>query len=58
MQIFLKIDGVGGESTDQANTGEIDAIVWSQGAYNAGLMSTGVEKRAKVELQTFTSRCQ
>jgi type VI secretion system secreted protein Hcp len=38
---FLKLDGIKGESTDKAHTGEIDVLSWSWGASNAGTGGSG-----------------
>ncbi|HSD18218.1 MAG TPA: type VI secretion system tube protein Hcp [Thermomonas sp.] len=39
--IFLKIEGIEGESADGKHKGEIDILSWSLGASNAGTMAHG-----------------
>ncbi|WP_256645128.1 Hcp family type VI secretion system effector [Thermomonas paludicola] len=39
--IFLKIDGIDGESADSKHKGEIDVLAWSFGASNSGSMAYG-----------------
>ena len=39
--IFLKIDGIDGESADSKHKDEIDILSWSLGASNAGSMAHG-----------------
>ena len=39
--IFLKIDGIDGESADSKHKDEIDILSWSIGATNAGSMAHG-----------------
>ena len=41
MHIFLKIDGVSGESNDTAHAGEIDVLAWSFGEANSGSTHMG-----------------
>ncbi|MCC5810506.1 MAG: type VI secretion system tube protein Hcp [Ectothiorhodospiraceae bacterium] len=38
VDMFLKLDGIEGESSDHAHEGEIDVLSWSWGASNAGTM--------------------
>jgi type VI secretion system secreted protein Hcp len=52
---FLKIDGIEGESTDDAHTGEIDVLSWSWGVSQTG-KSTGTGTGAasgKAQFQDF-----
>jgi type VI secretion system secreted protein Hcp len=39
--IFLKIDGIKGESQDKAHKGEIDVLAWTFGTQNSGLFQIG-----------------
>jgi type VI secretion system secreted protein Hcp len=39
--MFLKIDGIKGESQDKAHKGEIDVLQWSFGASNSGTFHSG-----------------
>ncbi|HOC10137.1 MULTISPECIES: type VI secretion system tube protein Hcp [Thermomonas] len=39
--IFMKIDGIDGESADAKHKGEIDVLAWSVGATNSGSMAYG-----------------
>lgn len=39
--MFLKIDKIDGESTDDKHKNEIDVLSWSWGANNSGTMSAG-----------------
>jgi len=39
--IFLKIEGIDGESADSKHKGEIDILSWSFGASNSGSMAFG-----------------
>ena len=39
--MFIKIDGIDGESADDAHKKEIDILSWSLGATNAGSMAHG-----------------
>jgi len=41
LDIFLKVDGVPGESHDRAHADEIDVVSFTWGASNAGGSSTG-----------------
>jgi type VI protein secretion system component Hcp len=45
VDMFLKIDGVKGESKDQAHTQEIDVFSWSWGMSNSGSAHRGGEDR-------------
>lgn len=42
MAVFLKLDGVDGESTDDRHKGEIEVLAWSFGVTNAGAGHGGV----------------
>jgi len=55
VDMFLKIDGVEGESTDKAHGKEIDVLSWSWGASQSGSMAMGGGGGAgKVSMQDFT----
>ena len=41
VDMFLKIDGVEGESKDKAHTKQIDVLAWSWGLSNSGSAHTG-----------------
>ncbi len=41
MTIFLAIDGVSGESTDDRHKGEIELLSWALGVFNAGSAHVG-----------------
>jgi len=41
VDMFLKIDGIKGESEDDKHKGEIDVLAWSWGASQTGTMHTG-----------------
>lgn len=41
VDMFIKIDGIGGESEDHKYKGEIDILAWSWGASNSGTMHIG-----------------
>lgn len=41
VDMFLKCDGLVGESKDHAHEGEMDVLAWSWGASNSGTMHTG-----------------
>lgn len=41
VEMFLKIDGIDGESKDDQHTGEIDVLAWSFGLSQAGTFHTG-----------------
>ena len=41
VDMFLKIDGIKGESQDKKHKDQIDLMSWSWGASNAGSHSTG-----------------
>ncbi len=41
VDMFLKIDGVTGESRDSVHAGEIDVLAWSWGASNSGSAHVG-----------------
>lgn len=41
MDMFLKIEGVDGESLDSEHTGEIDVLAWSWGMTQSGSMHVG-----------------
>ncbi|MEO7350414.1 MAG: type VI secretion system tube protein Hcp [Marmoricola sp.] len=55
MDMFLKIDGVLGESADQTHAGEIDVLAWSFGAANSGSTHLGSGAGAgKVNVQDLS----
>jgi type VI secretion system secreted protein Hcp len=41
VDMFLKCDGLAGESQDDSHKGEIDVLAWSWGASNSGTTHTG-----------------
>jgi type VI secretion system secreted protein Hcp len=41
VDIFIKIEGIDGESKDDAHEGEIDVLAWSWGMSQSGSMHTG-----------------
>ncbi len=41
VDMFLKLDGIKGESADDKHKGEIDVLSWSWGASNGGTMHAG-----------------
>jgi len=41
VDMFLKLEGLKGESGDDAHKGEIDVLAWSWGASQSGTMHTG-----------------
>ena len=41
VDMFLKIDGIPGESTDSVHKGEIEVLAWSWGMSNSGSTHTG-----------------
>ena len=54
MTIFLKLDGIEGESTDSKHKGEIDLESWSWGESQSGGHSAGGGGGAgKVSMQDF-----
>ena len=54
VDMFLKIDGIKGESQDKKHKDEIDLMSWSWGASNAGSHSAGGGGGAgKVSMQDF-----
>src|SRR3990172_6782436 len=54
VDMFLKIDGVEGESTDKVHGKEIDVLSWSWGASQSGSMAMGGAGAGKVSMQDFT----
>ena len=54
VDMFLKIDGVEGESTDKVHGKEIDVLSWSWGASQSGSMAAGGAGAGKVSMQDFT----
>ncbi|HYN78560.1 MAG TPA: type VI secretion system tube protein Hcp, partial [Lamprocystis sp. (in: g-proteobacteria)] len=41
VDMFLKLEGVTGESQDKTHTGEIDVLAWSWGLSQSGTFHTG-----------------
>jgi len=41
VDMFMKIDDIGGESRDKSHPGEIDVLAWSWGASNSGSAHVG-----------------
>ena len=41
VDMFLKLDGIDGESVDAAHAGEVDVLAWSWGASQSGTMHGG-----------------
>jgi type VI secretion system secreted protein Hcp len=55
IDMFLKIDGVKGESVDKAHAGEIDVLAWSFGESNSGPVGAGSGAGAsKVQVQDLS----
>ena len=55
VDMFLKIDGVEGESKDNVHAGEIDVLAWSWGMSNSGSMHAGGGGGAgRVAVQDFS----
>ncbi len=55
VDMFLKIEGVDGESTDKDHADEIDVLAWSWGMSNSGSMHTGGGGGAgRVAIQDFS----
>ncbi len=55
VDIFLKIDDLKGESSDDKHKGEIDVLAWSWGAQQSGTMHVGTGGGAgKVNVQDLT----
>ena len=53
VDMFLKMDGVEGESTDKTHGKEIDVLSWSWGASQSGSMAMGGAGAGKVVMQDF-----
>jgi type VI secretion system secreted protein Hcp len=53
VDMFLKIDGVTGESTDKGHEGWIEVMSFSWGATNAGSSGRGGGGAGKVQFQDF-----
>lgn len=51
--VFMKIDGVDGESTDEQHPGAIDVLSWSWGASNIPATAGGGGGAGKVSFQDF-----
>lgn len=41
VDMFLKLDGIPGETTDKANVGSVDILAWSEGLSQSGTTHTG-----------------
>lgn len=41
IDMFLKLDGIPGESVDKANVGSVDILAWSEGLSNSGTTHVG-----------------
>lgn len=55
LNMFLKINGVPGESTDKAHPNEIDVLAWSWGMSNSGTTHSGAGTGAgKANVQDFS----
>lgn len=55
VDVFLKIDGIPGESKDSKHAGEIDVLSWSWGANQSGTFATGGGGGAgKVSMSDFS----
>ena len=55
VDMFLKIEGVDGESKDNEHAGEIDVLAWSWGMSNSGTMHAGGGAGSgKVSIQDFS----
>jgi type VI secretion system secreted protein Hcp len=55
VDIFLKLDGIAGESKDKTHGGEIEIMSWSWGASNAGSAASGGGMgTGKVSMQDIT----
>lgn len=51
LDMFIKIDGIKGESTDDKHKDEIDVLSWSWGMSQAGKPQTGAGKAGKVSFK-------
>ena len=54
--MFLRIDGVEGESSDERNKGAIDVLSWSWGASNTSGVGGGGTGKVSVQDLSFTKR--
>ena len=55
VDMFLKLDGIQGESVDKENTGSIDVLAWSEGLSQSGSTHTGGGSGAgKVNVQDIS----
>lgn len=53
VDLYLKIDGIDGESQSRGHFGEIEILSWSWGASNTGSISSGGAGAGKVSMQDF-----
>jgi len=54
IDMFLKIDGIEGESTDEAHRGEIDVLQWSWGLSQSSPSHGGGQGSSKVNIQEMS----
>lgn len=54
VDMFLKIDGIPGESTHKAHKGEIDVLAWSWGASSTSTATAKQASCVKVQDMSFT----
>ncbi len=54
VDMFLKIEGVDGESTDSSHKGEIDILAWSWGLSQSGTTHMGGGGAGKVNVQDIS----
>jgi type VI secretion system secreted protein Hcp len=54
MDIFLKIDGIEGESKDETHKGDIQVLAWSWGASNRTQYDNETEDKIKFEYLSLT----
>ncbi len=54
VDMFLKLNGIEGESADSIHKGEIDVLSWSWGASNPAIVSGGVPTATKTTTDGFT----
>ena len=54
VDMFLKIDGIKGESTDDKHKGEIEVLSFGWGATNTGVFGGGGASSGKVQIQDFS----
>ena len=54
LDMFIKIDGIKGESTDDKHKDEIDVLAWSWGMSQSGTTGTGGGAAGKVSFKNLT----